>query len=404
MNYKNLYNTIEKIVNSKFEPNHLDKTIKELGASLLVEINNDIKIDGVRIYKRLNDVYVLKYQFGKKGFATPGFKISASYSPIKELINNDDGIIIKTHNDHGVNRYLEKKLGVENFCALRIGDRAEYLLGINLPNNLSSENNEQIKYLLRTLSSTINTKLKKEKFESILKEASKLQRRILPRDQPKFDGYDLYFFAKQAEKVGGDNIKFKVIDDKIVLSISDASGHGLIPAIQAMRVHEVLTTSLDFGHYEEIEKILKILNGRIHGTELSDKFVTFFYGLLNKEGNLVYSNAGHNPPLLLNYHKNEFKELNIGGIPLGALTNSEYSKDNVKLEKNDILIMYTDGIIEIFNKKREIFGEQRLKEVILKNKNETSKDLVNIILSEITRHSRKINLEDDMTLAVIKKT
>ena len=403
MNYKTFYKTIENLVNSKFDSKNLAATLDYLGRYLLEGTESSVKIEGVRLYKRHNNNLVLINHYGKNGIIKEGFKIPISYQPIKELIKSPDGIIIKNLGDPGVNSNLEKKLGVDKFCALEIGTRAEYVLAFTLPKELDQEKNAELMYLLRTLASIVNSKIKVKKLEDIFQHAHNLQKNILPRSQPKFSGYDIHFFAKQAEDVGGDYINFNIVNDKLIFAIGDVSGHGLIPAVQAIMTHHIIGTAIDLEDSENIEGILSILNKRLHDDKISDKFVTLVYALLDKEGNVKYANAGHNPPILFSFSENKFYELDASGIPLGSLNNSNYSTSTVKLNEKDILILYTDGIIELVNKKSRIFGESRLKKLVHEHKGKTSKELVDIILEETQRFSKGANLEDDMTLAIIKK-
>ncbi|MEK6932819.1 MAG: PP2C family protein-serine/threonine phosphatase [Nanoarchaeota archaeon] len=403
MNYKNFYKTIENLVNSKFDSKNLGVTLSYLGKYLLEEIGLNIKIEGVRLYKRQNNNLVLINHYGKNGIIKEGFKIPMSYQPLRELIKNPDGIIIKSLGDSGVHSDLEKKLGVDKFCAIEIGNRAEYVLALTLPKELDQEKNAELMYLLRTLTSVINSKIKNKNLDDIFRHAHNLQKNILPKSQPKFLGYDMHFFAKQAEEVGGDYINFNIVNDKLMFVIGDVSGHGLIPAVQAIITHHIIGTAIDLKDSENIEGILSILNKRLHDDRVSDKFMTLVYSLLDKEGNVKYANAGHNPPILFKASENNFHELDNSGIPLGVLNNSSYNVSTVKLKEKDILISYTDGIIELVNKKSRIFGESRLKKLVHDNKNKTSKELVDIILEETQKFSKRANLEDDMTIAIIKK-
>ena len=402
MNYNKFSQAIETVIN-EFDYDKIDETLESLSRYLLGHVTPELKIDGVRIWKRSNNSFSLLKRYGKVGKAQIGFKVRAHYPPIKELMSNEEGYILKNLNDHGINKNLENRLGVENFAAFRIGDRADYLDSINLPENLDHHKDREIKRLLKTLTKTINSRINDTKFRGILEDASKLQKSVLPHEQPSFEGYDIYFLSKQAEKAGGDYVNFIDLGGKLAIAIGDASGHGLPAALQAMATHISFRTAIKLGYAEEIQKVVSTLNTIVHHNRIQEQFITFFYGTLDKDGKLDYSNAGHNPPILLDHSKDSFKEVDAGGLPLGLFTGFEYDKAQVKLKKGDILVMYTDGITELINRKGKIFGVQRLKDLVIKNKNNKSKELTEIVLEEIAKFSRKVNLEDDMTLAVIKR-
>jgi len=162
-------------------------------------------------------------------------------------------------------------------------------------------------------------------------------------------------------------------------------------------LHVLLPVDIELG--EATERI----NDLIHKNTPIDKFITFFWGKYFPDKNIFrYVNAGHNPPLLLRNGSSNLEELSKGGLLLGAMeTISPYEQEDIVLNSGDLVVCYTDGVNEAMNKKQEEFGEERLYELILQNKNLSSNELMEKILSEVRAFAND-KLGDDLTLLIFK--
>jgi len=152
---------------------------------------------------------------------------------------------------------------------------------------------------------------------------------------------------------------------------------------------------------------LKIFMGKVNKLmcESTDgsKFATFFYSVYNCETKILrFVNAGHNPPLLYKSNTGTFEELRTDSFIIGGIENFKYQDSSVKLKAGDMLVYYTDGITEYFNKKDEQFGTERLKGVIEKNFDLQPKDICGKIIDSVKLYSGGIQQADDMTLLTIK--
>jgi sigma-B regulation protein RsbU (phosphoserine phosphatase) len=131
-----------------------------------------------------------------------------------------------------------------------------------------------------------------------------------------------------------------------------------------------------------------------------------FYGVLDTvSATLAYTNAGHNPPFFYKY-KSERELLEAGGIVLGILRNMDYSKSEVQLNNNDVVIFYSDGVTEAQNINEELFGEDRLHQTVLEylRANADSinaQSLLNSIYDAVQRFSSDVSFADDLTIVVL---
>ena len=259
---------------------------------------------------------------------------------------------------------------------------------------------EQIQFALNTIRKVLISRISSEQFQNYITQAELIQRSLLPRKAPQIDGLDIYGKSISTERVGGDLYDYFVFDDQhLGVTIGDASGHGL-PA--ALLVRDVVT-GLRMG----VEKHLKMtyalerLNSVIHRSRLSTSFVSLFYAEVETNGNIIYVNAGHPPPLLIG-HKG-FDELDISGMVLGPLPEIKLKRGFKEMDADDILFMYTDGLIERLNGKGDQFGIGRLKNMILELIDQSAETIVQTVLEEAWRFGKKNKWIDDVSAVAVKK-
>jgi sigma-B regulation protein RsbU (phosphoserine phosphatase) len=143
-------------------------------------------------------------------------------------------------------------------------------------------------------------------------------------------------------------------------------------------------------------------NAALHRSTASDKYATLFYGVLNmKEKSFTSTNAGHNPPMLIN--KGECcRRLETGGIVLGMLPDMPFEDEKIQLESGDLLLMYSDGITEAMDDKEEEYGEERLRKLLDENRHMASADLLEKIVADVLAFASDAPQQDDMTLVAVK--
>ena len=150
---------------------------------------------------------------------------------------------------------------------------------------------------------------------------------------------------------------------------------------------------------------MKRLNELVNKIFADDKFASLFYGELSpdKSGLFLYANAGHNPPFFLAAETDEIKNLDPTGPVLGPTPHGKYTVENINFNKNDILLIYSDGVTEAADENFELYGEQRLMEVLKASKEKTPREITYAILEDVIKFSKNGKYSDDKTLVVIKK-
>ncbi len=185
-------------------------------------------------------------------------------------------------------------------------------------------------------------------------------------------------------------------EDNLVIVIGDASGKGVPAALLAMTTQVIIKQILK--HNSNPSEILTSLNNQLSENNPESMFLTLWLGIYNKTNNkLIFSNAGHNPPLIK--ENNTFKYLNIdSGIVLGIMEDFNYINQEITLSEE--IILYTDGITDANNSRDEMFGEHRLLEFF--NEFESGDDPIDPLLDTIHNFTEDEGQFDDMTILHLK--
>ncbi|MDD4821895.1 MAG: SpoIIE family protein phosphatase [Bacteroidales bacterium] len=263
-------------------------------------------------------------------------------------------------------------------------------------------------YMQRKLTQYIEdlkqTAIAKEKIESELRIAREIQMGMIPKIFPPFPNLieiDLYATLHPAKEVGGDLYDFFMLDENhICFAIGDVSGKG-VPASLFMAVTRTLLRSVAPDQMTT-RGIVNSLNKSLSTNNDSNMFVTFFLGIIElNTGIMTYTNAGHNPPVLI--HPNgEVKAFEMTkDIPVGVFETFEYEEKTLRLSDNDKLFLYTDGVTEAENKEEEFYSEKRLITMLSKNYSLTPKDLISVVSGDVALHVNENEQSDDITMLSI---
>jgi len=236
--------------------------------------------------------------------------------------------------------------------------------------------------------------------EQEVKSAGRIQKDLLPNINGVCGNYkeiEVGSFIKPAKYVGGDFYNMISIDDEhLGFVIADVSGKGIIAA------SFMLLSSTAISIYGQSELNPSIVLQRANDFLAKDNpeamFTTAFYGILNvKTGLFSYSNAGHNPPILL--HDNEIITTESTHNPaIGVMEEIEYHSKEIQLQPNDLLLMFTDGVSEAQNIEDEEFGEERIHKVILENKSKSPESINAVLFSSLEDFRGSAQQFDDITI------
>ncbi|HWP42008.1 MAG TPA: SpoIIE family protein phosphatase [Blastocatellia bacterium] len=249
----------------------------------------------------------------------------------------------------------------------------------------------------------LEERLEKRRMEEELKVASEIQMRLQPVSPPKINGWDMTGVSFPCREIGGDYYDFiqRKRDNRLVIAVGDVSGKGTGAALLMSSLHAAVRAQSQAR--TSISEVMGEINHYIYENSPPNKYLTLFYGALDPEtGTLVYSNGGHNPPILVR-RTGEILRLDKGGLPVGLMQSAEYSEDSIQFQPGDALVIYSDGITESVNDRDEEFGEERLIDVVRNNLHRSASGMRDRIDEALSRFVGNAAPVDDMTLMIIKR-
>jgi serine phosphatase RsbU (regulator of sigma subunit) len=245
-------------------------------------------------------------------------------------------------------------------------------------------------------------------YQSIQQElsiASQIQSDLLPVEYPEMPGWQMSFSLQSAGDLSGDFFDLIPLgESQIGFLIADVAGKGLGAALY-MTLCRTLIRTFAKDYVRRPDLVIAETNLRLLEDARDALFVTAFYGVLDFERNeLVYANAGHNPPFLLNGGNQEkARVLPLTGLPIGIDAEESWGVEEIKLDQGDFLFLYSDGIPDATNMENETFGNQRLLEYLQAHREEPANVIQDGLLDSVADFSAGAAQFDDMTLLILQR-
>lgn len=249
--------------------------------------------------------------------------------------------------------------------------------------------------------------LARRQLEEELALARSIQQRLLPSRVPDIAGFELAAINLPSRQISGDYYDFVPLHDgRLSMVISDVSGKGMGASLLASNLQASLRALATF--HTRPGAILKAVNTALYESTDSDRFATLFLAALEPDGkSVVYSSAGHNPPLLLRADGSS-KWLQEGSTPLGAFPGMDYPEVRVEIGPGDVLVLYTDGVTEAEDHAEGQFGEEGLLECVQRNCRGGAGEIAGELRRAVFQHigddsmGREVNAGDDLTIIVLR--
>lgn len=240
----------------------------------------------------------------------------------------------------------------------------------------------------------------KGRIEGELNAAKDIQMSMLPKLFPAYpdrDDIDIYGQLTSAKEVGGDLFDFFIRDDKLFFCIGDVSGKG-IPASLVMAMTRSLFRNIA-NHESRPEKIVSLINEAMSDGNDSNMFVTFFLGVLDLQtGQLHYCNAGHDWPYIVGNGITELKS--DPNLPVGTFSDTVYCLEEYRMPEGTILFMYTDGLTEAQDSQNNLFGDQRIVDVL--QTGGSCKEIIAKMTEAVHKFVGDAEQSDDLTMLAIQ--
>ena len=397
----------------------LDSRIQRL--SSLFELSKEFglfsestKVTRLLIFSLIGQFLVQKYALLR--FEGNDIEVIEPKIPVEELLSN-----IRKYNYHKIDTSLNKhqiekyypelfSMGIEVIVPMQIQGKTKGLIILGKRINNVDYTDADIEFIFSVGSLAIismenrrlfREALEKQKMEEELDIAREIQRNLLPQKIPAYTNFDIAAVNISSKQVGGDYYDIIELDENdCCVAIADVSGKG-VPASLLMANMQAFLQVICRQNVP-LNEATGLINDLISKNTADGKFITFFWGILNDiDMTFEYVNAGHNPPLLIRDGK--IIKLEIGGMILGVMkTIMPYRSEKIQLMKDDVLVMFTDGISEAMNKKSEEFSDEALEKLSLEMASASAETILKEIQSEVQKFTDGANQSDDITLVIIK--
>jgi sigma-B regulation protein RsbU (phosphoserine phosphatase) len=258
------------------------------------------------------------------------------------------------------------------------------------------------------LAKLITVTKENERLQSELTIARDVQSQFFPKATPSVRGLNLAGVCRPARSVSGDYYDYLSVSERTVaFALGDVAGKGISAALLMAAIQSNMRTQLTANgaasrDHLSTATLVATLNRQLYANTAPEKYATFFFALYDDVNQqLQYTNAGHLPPLLL---RNEtFEQLDPTGTVVGAFPSANYGEQSIALESGDILLAYTDGMVEPENVYGEMFGEERFRDLLLRHAHEDSLEIIARSMEAVMLWTGSSELQDDMTMLVARR-
>jgi len=371
--------------------------------------NRGLLLVGTRISAVLSTVFGNNINLGDMAYGQViwgAFLVTVTLFLIVELVSLVIGVSISRTITSAVHElYLGTRRIKEGDFSHRIPVRGnDQLAELGASFNTMTENLERLIVVAK----------EKERLESELEIAREVQSQLFPKNLPGLTALMLTGVCNPARVVSGDYYDFMRFDTSVAFAIGDVAGKGISAALLMASIQSTMRMQLTAGafsmagngaepHALSPAAMVSRLNKLLYANTSPEKYATFYFALYDETTHtLTYTNAGHLQPILL--RKGIPELLEVTGTVVGAFPFSSYEEKNIQLAGGDVLVAYTDGMIEPENEYGEMFGEQRLTDLLAKNVDRDSSEIIARVMEAVVQWSGSAaELSDDMTMLVARR-
>jgi serine phosphatase RsbU (regulator of sigma subunit) len=395
--HRDFYRHLDAILRQIDRERGLESMLKHILDESTKVFATSLGIESGRLYREDGDAFVIVHSIGSKGPDILGRRVPRNYAIFEDL--NRHEVSYFDPGDPRLDPELEQGLGVGHFASFFVDPEHQYVVSFGYGPGFDRQ---ELELALNTLRYAIDHRLRELGYENQLKQTRTIQVSLLPAHPPEFEGYELAGHSIPAEEVGGDVFDFLPIDANLLgVMIGDASGHGLPAALQARDV--VIGLRMGVQRDLKITSVARKLNRVIHQSGLTSRFVSVFYGEVERNGNFVFINAGHEPGLVLRSDGSRL-ELRSTGIVMGPVGDADFRREMVTLGTGDLLLLYTDGVVERTGPGGE-YGLPRLEAHAreLMQSGTPFSEFPQALLDRPYRFGRDLPWVDDATVVVLRR-
>ncbi len=257
----------------------------------------------------------------------------------------------------------------------------------------------------------------KERLQSEIEIAREVQNQLYPKKVPEIRTLRLTAVCKPARMVSGDYFDYECVrESKVAIAVGDVAGKGISAALLMATLQSALRTELrgsmeaaaaaagNGSHVSAISTstLVSHLNSQLYAYTAPEKYATFYLAMYDEPtSTLMYTNAGHLPPVLI--RDGVATRLNVDGTVVGAFPFAQYDESRLDLKPGDLLVCFTDGVSEPENEYGEMFGEDRLVELVMRNSHRGEEQIIQSVIEAVEQWTGSPELQDDLTLLLARR-
>ncbi len=243
--------------------------------------------------------------------------------------------------------------------------------------------------------------IEKKRIEAQLEIARQVQLELLPDNDPQLVNFDISAYIFPTEEVSGDYYDWvRIFEDQIGIVVADAVGKGIPAALLMSFLRASLRAGVQVGYAPHIA--MSKVNNLLWDSTEDHQFITSIYGILDGTNRtFVFSNAGHNPPMLIK-PDGDYRYVEYGDMPLGMFRDARYHQHFIRFEQGQVMVIYTDGITEAANSEGEEYGKDRFANSVLECIGLPAKQMIDHIRKGVADFTERKFLDDDGTLFILK--
>ena len=342
-----------------------------------------------------------------------GFKISNTVRD--RVLNEKASLLVRDAQlDQALREHMsivEQKVRSMIAVPLQTNDRVIGLIYVDSPHLIREFSREDLN-LLTVMANVAAIRIEHARLNEIeeaeramakdMEQAALIQKALLPSQPPAIAGLDIAGKTTACRTVGGDYFDYLTFPDgRVGVLVGDVAGKGM-PASLLMSSLQARVQVL-FEEADDLARKITRLNKAICSNCPDNRFITFFMTVVNAAtGELVYTNAGHNPPVLVRA-AGGFDTLKGGGVILGILPSATYKETLAQMNSGDVLVLFSDGVTEAANPSDEDFGEERLGSLVESLRHRTAAEIVEAIEVAVTDFTQGAPAADDITVVVVRR-
>ncbi len=343
-----------------------------------------------------------------------GFRISTTVRD--QVLNQKTSLLIRNVQDEEALRSMQSIVsqGVRALMAvpLQTDDQVIGLIYVDTSHWLREFSGDDLN-LLTVMANVAGIRIERERLAELehvrrrlaseLEQAAEIQRQSLPARAPQVPGLELAGFNASCRTVGGDYYDFLAYPDgRVAVMVGDVCGKGMPAALLMMGLQARVQVLAAEPNPPAV--VVDRLNRVLTAAALNTRFISFFFALFDPpSGELTYSNAGHNPPLLIRA-SGKVEWLTGGGPVLGIVPDACYEEVRCVLNSGDVAVLYSDGVTDATNAQDEDFGEARLSKVLQLVHHDSADSILSTLTTAVKDWAGGTPAPDDITLVVVRKT